>query len=89
MIKVKLPCPPGVAEKVTAAAQKEFQDVNGARLNDADGLRVDLDDSWVCVRASNTEPIIRIIAEAGDREAAEALIERVRRLAEPIIDAAS
>ncbi len=58
MIKVKLPCPAGAGEKVTAAAANEFQGISGARLNDTDGLRVDLEDSWVCVRASNTEPII-------------------------------
>jgi len=89
MIKVKLPCPAGAADRITAVAGRAFRGVAGARLNEADGLRVDLADSWFCVRASNTEPIIRIIAEAKTRQAAEALIEQVRQLAEPIIDAKS
>lgn len=33
-------------------------------LNTIDGLRIEFDDDWVHLRASNTEPIIRIIAES-------------------------
>ena len=35
-----------------------------------DGLRLDWPDRWVQVRASNTEPILRVIAEAPDQAAA-------------------
>ena len=41
-----------------------------------DGLRLDFDTSWVHLRASNTEPILRIIAEAPTREEAEKLAVR-------------
>jgi len=47
------------------------------RVNDADGVRVDFDHGWVHLRASNTEPIIRIIAESVTREDAEALADRI------------
>ncbi len=50
------------------------------RVNDADGVRVDVGETWVHVRPSNTEPILRIIAEAADEAAARAMIERVRGL---------
>lgn len=40
-------------------------------LNDADGLRVDLDRGWVHLRQSNTEPIMRIYAEGATPEQAE------------------
>jgi phosphomannomutase len=33
-----------------------------ATAQEGDGLRLDWDDRWVQVRASNTEPIIRVIA---------------------------
>ena len=42
--------------------------------------RVDWLDRWVHVRPSNTEPIVRIIAEAADESAAHALVEQVRKL---------
>ena len=52
-----------------------------AAVNDLDGVRLDFADAWVHVRASNTEPIARIIAEAPQREAAIELVEAVAALA--------
>jgi phosphomannomutase len=40
-----------------------------------DGVRLSWDDAWLHVRASGTEPLLRIIAEAQTRERAEALVE--------------
>jgi len=42
-----------------------------------EGVKVILSDAWIHVRASNTEPVIRIIAEARERQKAEALIRKV------------
>jgi phosphomannomutase len=43
-----------------------------ARADRRDGLRLDWDDRWVHIRVSNTEPIVRVIAEAAEaREARE------------------
>ena len=50
--------------------EKNFSDATASRL---DGLRLDWPDSWLLVRASNTEPIVRIIAEATTIDAAKAL----------------
>ena len=43
------------------------------RLNFEDGIRIDLEEAWVQIRKSNTEPIIRIIAEAKSKELAQSL----------------
>ncbi len=43
-------------------------------INREDGIRFDFDNSWLQARASNTEPIIRIIAEAPTTEEAKSLI---------------
>lgn len=43
------------------------------KINTDDGLRIDFEDHWVGFRKSNTEPIIRCIAEAGNPEKAKAL----------------
>lgn len=51
------------------------------RLNDADGVRVDFADGWVHLRASNTEPIVRVIAEAATAERAGELCDRCREAA--------
>ena len=41
-------------------------------------MKIDFEDGWVHLRASNTEPIIRVIAEARTPDAAEALLARFR-----------
>ncbi|MEL6675103.1 MAG: phosphoglucosamine mutase [Bacteroidota bacterium] len=46
-------------------------------INDIDGVKVDFAESWVHVRRSNTEPIIRIYTEAKSQEEADALAARV------------
>lgn len=43
------------------------------RITDIDGVKIDFADSWVHLRKSNTEPIIRIYSEAATMEAAESL----------------
>jgi phosphomannomutase len=44
-----------------------------------DGLRLDWDDRWVHVRSSNTEPIVRVIAEAAEDDAARSLADQIGR----------
>jgi len=85
LIKTKLPCPAGAAEEVAGRTRKAFASREGAAFNDADGLRIDLPEGWVCVRASNTEPIMRIFAEAPDRQKAEALVAEVRQIAQAVV----
>ncbi len=84
-VKTKLSCTSGAAGPVIEATRRAFAETPEARFDDADGLRIDLPDGWVSVRGSNTEPILRIFAEAGDQQTATGLIEHVRRIAEEII----
>lgn len=48
-----------------------------ARISTIDGLKIDLEEGWVHLRKSNTEPILRIYAEAQTPEAASALVQRL------------
>lgn len=48
------------------------------KITDVDGVKIDFEDSWVHLRKSNTEPIIRIYAEASTMEDAERLGENVK-----------
>ncbi len=50
----------------------------GERLSTVDGVKIDFDDGWVHLRPSNTEPILRIYAEAQSEEQAQALAERFK-----------
>ena len=47
-----------------------------ARASRLDGLRLDWDGGWLLVRSSNTEPIVRIVAEAADAIAVDEAIQR-------------
>ncbi|MEE1542406.1 MAG: phosphoglucosamine mutase, partial [Paludibacteraceae bacterium] len=46
-------------------------------VNDIDGVKIDFPDKWVHLRKSNTEPIIRIYAEAVGKDEADALAEKI------------
>jgi phosphomannomutase len=70
IIKDKLHCP---RDRVTAACAALRTAYPDAAATEGDGLRLDWSDRWVQVRASNTEPIIRVIAEAPGDQAATAL----------------
>ena len=43
-----------------------------------DGVKLDLEEGWVHLRKSNTEPIVRVYAEAESPEAALKLVETYR-----------
>lgn len=50
----------------------------GEKITDIDGVKIDFEDSWVHLRKSNTEPIIRVYAEAHTPEAAQQLGDSVK-----------
>ena len=49
-------------------------------INMDDGVKVSFENAWVHIRPSNTEPIIRIFAEALSRSDANSLVEKVKSL---------
>ena len=59
------------------AIESQLQAPGSSRL---DGLRLDWDDRWLLVRASNTEPIVRTIAEAKSAGEARALCQRAQEI---------
>ena len=48
------------------------------KVTTIDGVKIDFEDSWVHLRKSNTEPIIRIYAEAKSQDAADDLAARFK-----------
>ena len=67
---------PAQIEAALAAVEKHFA---GAAINKMDGLRIDFEAErkWFVLRKSNTEPIIRIYAEAPTEAVADALAQEV------------
>lgn len=77
IVKDKLTCP---RESVTQACEALRSAFDDAKPIEGDGLRLDWDDRWVQVRASNTEPILRVIAEAPDTDDARALCQQAMEI---------
>ncbi|HZV71468.1 MAG TPA: phosphoglucosamine mutase [Saprospiraceae bacterium] len=63
----------GLMEKVA----EHFKEHN---LDHRDGLKIDLEHAWVQLRKSNTEPILRIYAEARTLGEAQELVDVVKRM---------
>jgi phosphomannomutase len=61
------------ADRVPAALRALETHFHGAKADRLDGLRLDWPGRWLLVRASNTEPIVRVIAEAGTLAEAQGL----------------
>jgi phosphomannomutase len=72
MRKKELPCPPNLVYRVLDS----FRIVYAVHTPDSsDGIRVTWDDAWLHVRASNTEPLLRVIAEAETATRVDAILE--------------
>lgn len=71
--------PIGSTDPDEAINRLESTYAGSARVNRDDGIKFDFPDSWVHLRKSNTEPIIRVIAEARSMEEANAVLERVKK----------
>ncbi len=74
MIKEKLDCP---SDKISEALKLVRRDYSGEQLDLRDGVKVSFADGWLHVRGSNTEPIIRLIAEATSEVRAREILDQV------------
>ena len=72
MRKRQLACPPNLVYKVLDRFRARYVDMEP---NCADGVRVAFQDAWLHVRASNTEPLLRIIVEAEATGRADELMD--------------
>jgi phosphomannomutase len=62
-------------KKLTDHLSKLYSD---AKMNVIDGLKLDFPESWIHLRKSNTEPIVRIYSEAREQNVARALCEQIK-----------
>ena len=75
-VKSKIQCPDEAKETVIGEIAST---VKASRLETIDGVKAWFDDgSWILIRPSGTEPIIRIFAEAPTMERARSLVDEYR-----------
>ncbi len=81
MLKERLTCPSDKIAEVLKLIRRDFAD---QQMDLQDGVKISFADGWLHVRGSNTEPIIRLVAEATDelraRQILSAVFERVEKL---------
>ncbi|VVC01335.1 Phosphoglucosamine mutase [uncultured archaeon] len=82
MQREKIACSNERKADAMAALEKDWPFFGPSRV---DGLRSDLDDGWVLVRPSGTEPYIRITAEGKDKKSLHRRVASVRALVERAI----
>lgn len=61
---------------------KDFFGQKGYKINDTDGVRLEWDDGWAVVRASNTQPALTLRAEAKT----EARLEEIKKIMEEALE---
>jgi phosphomannomutase len=74
LVKEKLACP---SHKIKDALRMVEREYEGYPTDRRDGVKVMLPEGWFLVRGSNTEPIIRVVAEAPTEERARAIVNHV------------
>lgn len=74
IVKEKMACPSHRISAVLRMVRHEFAEFT---LDTRDGVKVIQPDGWFLVRGSNTEPIIRIVAEAKSENRAREMVGRV------------
>ncbi|MCH5326865.1 MAG: phosphoglucosamine mutase [Duncaniella sp.] len=70
---------------VDAILEAVKQHFKGEKITDIDGVKIDFADSWVHLRKSNTEPIIRIYSEAHTMAEADRLADSIKKIINSII----
>ncbi len=79
LVKDKLPVPDDAKHATLAKLVDAVQGAEGVRdVDDRDGVKLYLEDGWVLVRPSGTEPIFRVQAEASSEEIAASHVDRFK-----------
>jgi phosphoglucosamine mutase len=80
--KIRIDCPNSKKANTMKKIKMCLGELNCDCMNDLDGFRLEYPDSWVLVRPSGTEPIIRVSGESKDHKKLQLLLEKTRKLVE-------
>ncbi len=83
MVKDKLPLPDVPPERLLDSMAERYADED---ISNIDGLKIDFPSKWVHMRPSNTEPILRVYAEANTEAEAQTLADRFKDELQSLIE---
>jgi len=84
--KAKVFCPDELKELAMAQVKEKAQLFAPDEINTLDGLRLEFPDSWMLIRASGTEPVIRVISESTSQTQTAELISKGKKLVKSLVE---
>jgi len=85
--KARIPCLNELKEPVMAQVREKAHLFAPNEINTLDGLRLEFPDSWMLIRASGTEPIIRVVSESTSQAQTDELISKGKDLVQGLVEA--
>jgi phosphoglucosamine mutase len=85
--KRKVPCSNDLKETTMERIKEKAPALDPNDLNFMDGIRLDFNDGWMLIRASGTEPVIRVMAESTSEAGAREMVEKGMKMMEGLIPA--
>ncbi|GAG92558.1 unnamed protein product, partial [marine sediment metagenome] len=89
--KAKVFCPDELKDLVMAQVKEKAHlfapDEIPIKIGTLDGLRLEFPDSWTLIRASGTEPVIRVISESTSQTQTDELVSKGKDLAQSLVEA--
>jgi len=85
--KAKVFCPNELKEIVMAQVKEKAHLFAPDEINTLDGLRLEFPDSWTLIRASGTEPVIRVVSESTSQTQTDELMSNGKKLVQRLVEA--
>ena len=84
--KAKVSCPDDLKDSVMACIQEQADVLAPTETNAIDGLRLEFPDAWLLIRASGTEPVIRLVCESTSPTHVDELINKGKQLVQAVVE---
>jgi len=84
--KRKVSCPNQLKETVMGKVAEKAGLFGAKDINTLDGVRLEFEDSWMLIRASGTEPAIRVVTESTSVSKTKELVDRGIQLIKPLVE---
>ncbi|MGC1122047.1 MAG: phosphoglucosamine mutase [Candidatus Methanofastidiosia archaeon] len=84
--KASIPCPNHKKERVMNTVQSSLSQLSPGDINLLDGIRIEFADSWLLIRPSGTEPVIRVLCESESLSTMETFLNEGKQMVEKALD---
>ncbi|MBU6996426.1 MAG: phosphoglucosamine mutase [Theionarchaea archaeon] len=84
--KSSVRCPNHEKERVMKRVQSSLSELSPSDVNMLDGIRIEFDDSWLLIRPSGTEPVIRVLCESESLSAMETFLNEGNQMVEKALE---